>query len=493
MLIFAFLPILVFILLIFFSKIKLSFISFIFFITTLVLTLFLWRMDYYIAAASILKGILIALDILLIVFGALLFLKIIKDHQIINQLCLYLEKISPDYRIQVILIAWVFQSFMEGITGFGTPITIAAPILVSIGLTPITAVATSLLGNSTSVSFGAAGTPIRVGLSGLNITKVPFYSALISLIGFIVPLFMLWLVTRRRPDSKTHFFEAIPFAIFSGFSVVIPSFLAVFVGPEFPSIIGPIIGLFLIIFAVKFNLFLPSKIRSLNRQSAPTRLLPLYQTLFPYFLLIVLLIISKIFLSPLSFDLNFGLNHRLVFFNPGLIFIFTSIILALIWHLNFKDFFSTVIESFRKSIDSFIIISLISAVTQLMIHSHQNSTNLPSFLEIIAASFQTRFLPFITPFIGTFGSFMNGSTTISNLMFGGILQTVSLNLGLNSSIILSLQNTGSSAGNMISLADVIPALAILNLSPKAVTVIKMVFIPCLIYVILIGIIGFLIV
>ena len=87
---------------------------------------------------------------------------------------------------------------------------------------------------------------------------------------------------------------------------------------------------------------------------------------------------------------------------------------------------------------------------------------------------------------------MNGSATISNLMFGSILQAISLNLNFNSSIILSLQNVGSSAGNMISLADVIPALAILNLNSKTIQVIKLVIIPCFIYLILIGIIGMLI-
>ena len=198
MLFLSLLPIFVFIILVIFTKIDLTKISLVFFGLTLGLSLLVWRIYFYIAAAATLKGIFIALDIFLIVFGALLFLKIINGRQILDQLCFYLEKISPDYRIQTILIAWFFESFIEGVTGFGTPITIAAPILVSLGLSPITAVAIALLGNSTAVAFGAAGTPIRVGFTGLNINGVPFYSALFNLIGFIIPLFMLWLATRHQ-------------------------------------------------------------------------------------------------------------------------------------------------------------------------------------------------------------------------------------------------------------------------------------------------------
>ena len=133
MLFLSLLPIFVFIILVIFTKIDLTKISLVFFGLTLGLSLLVWRIYFYIAAAATLKGIFIALDIFLIVFGALLFLKIINGRQILDQLCFYLEKISPDYRIQTILIAWFFESFIEGVTGFGTPITIAAPILVSLG------------------------------------------------------------------------------------------------------------------------------------------------------------------------------------------------------------------------------------------------------------------------------------------------------------------------------------------------------------------------
>jgi lactate permease len=487
------LPILAFIVLVIFTKIDLTKISLVFFGLTLGLGLLVWRIYFHIAAAATLKGIFIALDIFLIVFGALLFLKIINGRQILDQLRFYLEKISPDYRVQTILIAWFFESFIEGVTGFGTPITIAAPILVSLGLSPITAVSIALLGNSTAVAFGAAGTPIRVGFAGLDVAGIPFYSALLNLIGFIVPLFMLWLATRHQSDAKNDFLDVIPFAVFSGFCVVVPSFLVVFLGQEFPSIIGPIIGLILIILAIKFKLFLPSVTKTLRPTTAPTKLLPLKTVLFPYTLLIILLISAKLLFGNLGFSFNFGLNHTFTLFNPGLIFIITAIIISFVWHIQPKDFFVNSLDSFKTSTTSFLIIALISGVTQLMIHSHQNYSQLPSFLEIIASRFQTKFLPFITPFIGGFGSFMNGSGTISNLMFGSILHTVSSNLNFNQAIILSLQNTGAAAGNIISIADVLPALAILNLSSKTVSVLKMVIIPCLIYLFLLGITGMMII
>jgi len=92
MLFLSLLPIFVFIILVIFTKIDLTKISLVFFGLTLGLSLLVWRIYFYIAAAATLKGIFIALDIFLIVFGALLFLKIINGRQILDQLCFYLEK-----------------------------------------------------------------------------------------------------------------------------------------------------------------------------------------------------------------------------------------------------------------------------------------------------------------------------------------------------------------------------------------------------------------
>src|SRR3990172_10982045 len=293
----AAIPFLVFFILLFWKKSKLLTSSAAALLTTLVLVVLVWKMDTGFIFASLIKGTFIAFDIFLIVFGAIFFLDTLKSARIISSLCSYLETFSKDYRIQVILLAWFLENFLEGTAGFGSASTVVAPLLVAIGMAPILAASVSLLGNSTSVAFGAAGTPIRTGFAGLDVTGVPQLTATFNLIGFIVPAFMLFLASSFQPDRKRDFLEALPFAVFAGFAFVIPSLAVVGLGQEFPSIIGSVAGLLIPLAAIKLRLFVPATVRSLTGRDAPSEKLPLKQVIFPYFLMIILLIVGKFFLS----------------------------------------------------------------------------------------------------------------------------------------------------------------------------------------------------
>ncbi|NLF07314.1 MAG: L-lactate permease, partial [Pirellulaceae bacterium] len=68
--------------------------------------------------------------------------------------------ISPDQRMQALLIAFSFGTFLEGAAGFGTPVAISAALLIGLGFTPLYAAGLALLANTAPVAFGALGTPI---------------------------------------------------------------------------------------------------------------------------------------------------------------------------------------------------------------------------------------------------------------------------------------------------------------------------------------------
>jgi len=484
-------PLILFIILVFWNKLKLIWTSLISLLVTLILVYFVWQINPSFIKISFLKGTFVATDIFLIIFGALFFLEVLQKIGIIKNLNLYLEKISSDYRIQVILLAWFLESFLEGTAGFGTPSTVVAPLLVGLGLSPVLAASIALLGNSASVVFGAAGAPIRIGFAGLDIIKVPFYSALFNLAGFIVPIFMLWIVTIGRKQDKKYFFEALPFAIFSGFAFLVPSVLTVFLGQEFPSILGSVIGFLLVFLAIKLNLFMPGKVERLdgNKKRSAVKTIPLFKVVFPYILLIILLIVAKFLLGNIGYTINFGIKHTFSFFNPGIVFVLAAFPIIVFWVKDKKFILRKLGQSFVQAISPFLIIASISVMVQLMIYSGQNNSGNNSLLQIISENFETPFLPLIAPIVGAFGSFMTGSATVSNIMFGSILQSTSQTIGLNSEKILALQLVGGAAGNMIALADILPALIVVNLKGKQTDVIKKVIVPCSIYVLLVGLIG----
>jgi len=207
-LILALSPFLIFCLLLLFrhsaSLLKISF--FTLFITIIIALLF-WYCPLSVVTTSLFQGLLTAIDILLIIFGAIFFLEILKKNKVTESLALYLDNFSSDLRIQVIMLAWFFENFLEGIAGFGTPSTVVAPLLIALGLSPLKAVVIALLGNSTSVPFGAVGTPIRIGLAAVNPESISMATttAFYNLTGFIVPLFMLWVLVSSEKNRKTLF------------------------------------------------------------------------------------------------------------------------------------------------------------------------------------------------------------------------------------------------------------------------------------------------
>jgi lactate permease len=482
-------PFVVFFVLLFWKKTKLLTSSFVALVVTLLLVIFAWRMNTGFVVASLAKGTFIAFDIFLIVFGAIFFLDTLKSAKIISSLCAYLEAFSKDYRIQVILLAWFLENFLEGTAGFGSASTVVAPLLVAIGMAPILAASVSLLGNSTSVAFGAAGTPIRTGYAGLDITGVPELTATINLIGFIIPAFMLWLASSGQPERKRDFLEALPFALFAGFAFVVPSLAVVGLGQEFPSIIGSVAGLLITLAAIKIRLFVPANVRSLANRDVSLEKLPLKKVIFPYLLMIVLLIAGKFVLSGFGIPVKFGLSHTFSLFNPGLIFIVSALPVALSLSHGRNSLFPSLWSAIKRSRETFLVIAFMTAMVQLMIYSGQNSTGYISILNFLAQIFITPLLPFLASVAGAFGTFLTGSATISNIMMGNLLNDAAGIVGISSALILSLGLAGAAAGNIISIADIMPALAVLNIKNEERSVLKKVIIPCLIYVILVGIIG----
>lgn len=485
-------PFLLFLFLLLWKKIPLLWATLAMFLIILILQIFYWQMIPTYLLSSIIKGTFVALDILVIIFGAIFFLEVLKDIKIIDNVRFFMESFLKDYRVQVILLAWFLENFIEGTAGFGTPSTIVAPLLVSLGTSPLTAVILSLLGNSTSVAFGAAGTPIRVGFEGLNVVGVPYFAALFNLVGLLVPVFMLVFITSQQNDRKRSFLEALPFAIWSGIAFVVPSLLIVPLGQEFPSIIGSLIGLGLVLITIRLNIFIPKQIRTLQDIKVSEVKLPLYKIVLPYFLLILLLIIGKFSLGQIKINFPWGLIYNLNLFNPGLAFLLTGLPVSIFWGRKklTTDSFKIAL---KRSFEPFIVIALMSIAAQLIINSGFNLSGKPSLLSMIAKGFEVSFLPFLAPFVGASGSFLTGSATVSNIMFGNFLNTASKVMDFDAAKILALGLVGAAAGNMIALADIITAEAVVGLHNKTRFVLKGVIVPCLVYLFVVGFIGLLVI
>ena len=210
----AILPIAAFIFLLFFRKTSLLKASLSALFITALLTFLVWRVIPLVFFSSVAKGTFVALDIALIIIGAIFFLGVLKDMKTVEKVARYLKSFSKDYRIQVVMLAWFFEAFLEGTAGFGTATAIVAPLLIGIGISPLRAVIIALIGNSAPVVFGAVGAPIRVGFAGFDISSMPVMAATVNLVGVIVPAFIMWFAVSEEKDRLKAFKEALPFAFF---------------------------------------------------------------------------------------------------------------------------------------------------------------------------------------------------------------------------------------------------------------------------------------
>ena len=492
----SFLPIILILILVLLFRKSLFFSAPLAFILTLFLSIFLWKISPAYAGASSLKGLFIAVEVTLIIFGALFFLDVMKKKGIIESIEYHLGRLSSDKRVQAIILAFMFGAFLEGAAGFGTPAAIVAPLLVGIGFPALIAVVICLIANSTSVVFGAVGTPIKLGFSGLDVTGVGFYAGLINLIiGTFVPLMIIAaLVIMNSKEKRWHRIkEMIPFSIVSGLCFTVPYFIISIFDFELPTLLGSLIGMVVLALIVRKKLFLPKDSWAFESKRN-VKLSPKYSLLgsfLPYLIVVIALVLVKfINFRSVTYAIAEGISYSINIFNPGIIFLIIALFFSLKSFSSIKYSFK---DSFFKLEKAFITLFFIAAFVQLMVNTNFNSSGLGSMISIISGFATTSAIPFLAPFIGAFGAFIAGSATVSNLMLGKIHFQAATALAISPQKILALEVVGAAAGNMIALSNIVAAQATVKLHGQEERIIKINIIPCFIYLALAGTIGLILV
>lgn len=504
------------------------------FIITLAFSLFVWEMPVNWVAASIANGLVIAINILFIVLGALAVLFTLRESGAIAVINRGFTSISPDKRIQAIIVAWLFGSFIEGAAGFGTPAALAAPLLLSLGFPALAAVMVALIANTTSVSFGAVGTPTLIGVgSSLNLPEIQnsiaeagmtyetfiqqtgTWTALLHLIpGVFVPLIMSAMLTRFFGAKKSvrQGLAIWPYALFAGLSFVIPYVLvARFLGPEFPSIIGGLAGMLILIPATKAGFLVPKEkwdfpdrstwksswmgaIR-VEADTKPKRI-SLPKAWLPYALIGLLLIATRVrflpfqqWLTSVSLSAENLLGTQVVtewepLFNPGIFpFMFIALVSILLFGMNIKQVRIAWAESLQRVRGPAIALFFAVPMIRLMMQSGNNPGDLISMplamAQFIAGQTGAGW-PMVSPFVGALGTFMAGSNAVSNMLFSLFQYAVAEQTGISRIIVVSLQNMGGGIGNMIGVHNIIAACATVGLVGAEGELLKKNIIPVII-------------
>ncbi len=251
-------------------------------LSALVVGYTVWEVPPVWLAAATIEGVITALQILFIVFGALVLLYTMLRAGAFDALNRGFTRISDDRRVQVILLGFFLAAFIEGAAGFGTPAAVVAPLLLGLGFPALAAVIAALVGHVVAVTYGAVGTPIIVGIrepleavarTNLSITSegltaaefsvnVAQWAATYHLIaGVGIPFIAVGMVVYffGDPDERSlaPAIEVAPLCLFAGVAFVVPYWLSAQVSAELPALVGSIVGATIVLVTLQAGYFLP--------------------------------------------------------------------------------------------------------------------------------------------------------------------------------------------------------------------------------------------
>jgi lactate permease len=517
----------------------------------IVLALAVWRVQALQVVAASINGLIVALTLLYIIFGAILLLNTLQESGAIKTIRQGFTNITPDRRVQVIIVAWLFGSFIEGSAGFGTPAAVAVPLLVGLGFPGMAAVMAGLIIQSTPVSFGALGTPILVGVNtGLAADPAIAeyaaglgYSEWASFLGFIgfkvavlhaiagtlIPLILVSFMTRvfGRKKSFAEGVQVWPFAIFAAFAMTIPYVAAAYlIGPEFPSLIGSLVGLAIVVTAARFGFLLPRpdqiwefddqanwpsdwtgsvQIRDVTHHSGS---MSLFKAWLPY-VIVALLLLSSRMVDPFRVFLqSWTLNWSNIFgstvnmgtvqplYLPGTLFIVASLVTLALHQIPWTAYRQAWATSFKVSASASVALVFTVPMVQVFLNSSGGMAGyerMPIVMADGVASLVGGAWPLFAPFIGGIGAAVAGSNTVSNMMFSLFQFNMAERIAVDPSWIVALQAVGGAAGNMICVHNVVTASAVVGMLGREGAVIRLTLLPFVYYVLLSGAVGYCIV
>jgi lactate permease len=398
----------------------------------------------------------------------------------------FMASITSDRRLQALLIAFSFGSFLEGTAGFGAPVAITAAMLVGLGFKPLYAAGICLIANTAPVAFGAIGIPITVASQVSSIPEM----AISQMVGRTLPILSVmlpfYLIILMSGYKKT--IEILPAVLVSGCSFAfLQWFSSNFIGPALPDVIAGIGSIIILIIFLRF--WKPPTIWRFPDEPAPT-----FNTEITYttgeivrawspFILLTIMIISW-GLQPIKELLNAvglvqfempGLHNVILDKNnnpiphifkfnylsaSGTAILISGLISIPLVGLSFREG----LKIFGQTLNQlkFPIITVASVLAFAYIVNDSGIT-----ITMAQALANTGFLfPFFAPVLGWLGVFITGSDTSANALFGKLQSATATSIGVDPVITVGANVSGGVVGKMISPQSIAVAAAAGNLVGK---------------------------
>lgn len=458
-------------------------------IVTLILAIIVWKMPVVDALKAGLEGAASAVWPIIIVIIAAVFIYNLsiytKSMDLIKNM---MTSITTDQRILVLILAWGFGGFLEAIAGFGTAVAIPASIMAALGFDPVFAAIICLIANTTPTAFGAIGLPVSTlaKLTNLDPNILSYAVGLqLAVLIVIVPVILVMITGKSVKAIK----GVLGISIVSGLAFAIPEVLtAKYMGAELPAILGSIVCLAVTIgYAKVFHkdkAFKDAEKISFSKG---------FMAWVPFILVFVAIIFtSSLFpgiskgLSRISTTVNIYHSYTFTWINnPGSLIIIAGVVGGLIQGAKFGEILNVLGKTIKQMTKSAITIIAIVALAKVMSYSGMIKSIAVVLVAVTGSAY-----PIIAPIIGALGTFVTGSDTSANILFGQLQVEAAKSLGLNPYWLAAANTGGATAGKMISPQSIAVATAATGLAGAEGKILNATLKFCIVYVIVLGVIAY---
>jgi len=398
-----------------------------------------------------------------------------------------LARISSRPGIQVLLLGWFLALFLEGAAGFGTPAAIVAPLLLALGVPAVQAVVIALLGHAAGVVFGALGTPLvaQAAVTGLPVADLAGPTALLNAGAAAALMLALCRVAGERTGTAVELDLRVPAsaALLALLAFLLPQIgLAMAFGPELATLAAAAFGL--AVFAAW------QKHRGDSGDRAGAGGARLGRLLAPYLVLIVLVLLLRglpdldALLRSVHWQWTlaggFGAElHPLL--HPGSLLLLALLVGCRLQGRPLGSLRPALAASAQRLLPVALALFAMLALSRLMLHA-----GMVEALQVGLAASVGGAWPWVAPALGALGSFVTGSATASNLLFGALQAETAAELGLPVAWLLAGQGVGAAIGNIVCPHNLIAAAAAVGLAGREAEILRRTLLPCLAVLLLTG-------
>nr|WP_296193003.1 L-lactate permease [uncultured Anaerobutyricum sp.] len=446
------------------------------------------------------KGAFSALNILIVIWPAVFLYEMMEFAGVFQSIKQMLQKKTQDELVMVLLICWLFSSFLQGITGFGVPVAVCAPILIALGVQPLWSVIITLLGHAWANTYGTFALAWDALIAQSETQKIFETKLLAGLLLLGVNLAGAILISWLYGKGKA-LRHILPFLIIislvQGGGQLIVSFTNSTIAAFIPTTLALVVGWFMLgtgFYTKPWKMDSKLMVRQGKEDERnkiahteqlasgdKTNITELLvneeleksitngQAIFPFIILavisVIILLIKPVHevMNQLVFALSFpqietgrgfiveatdsyGAIH--IFTHAGFVLLLTVIITLLLYlqkgYLDKQKMQSVVTATLKKIIPTSLGILFLIVMSQVLKGS--------GIMQLIAQGVTQvtgKYYSFAVPFLGLLGAFVTSSNTSSNILLGSFQKTAADMISVNEAAILAAQTAGGAIGTVV--------------------------------------------